>query len=408
MRNWVVFLGGGNVQRKSIEIAREMGLRVVVVDRNPRAVGLRLADLALNASAVDVQAIYNFLAAHSVQPKVFFGNNDFAISARTILSEAFGLHDVRPTTALRILNKLQFRQDLVTAGLEDNPTLMLTDPGVKNLGFPAVIKPLTGGGSQGVRVIQSFEELPDPLSLDEPYVVEKRLVGYEVGLNGFVDYERRFYLAGGVLRFFGDDHLVPLGTTTSFDEAMLPELEQAYAQFNRICRMYDLIGPAKADFLIEHNSVPHALEVSPRFHGEVDSTRVIPRGQGLEPVREYFRYMTTGHWGGQMGLDDYVTRGVASGYCSVFASVPGYIEEIDVRQIQALPEVWDVQISRQPGDWVHVPPESTYDIVGYVYYGHEGTVDKAIFRALHERYNNLCRVRSCQQKGQASGYVSLS
>jgi len=396
MKDWIVFLGGGEVQRRSIEIAQTMGLQTVVIDRNPKAVGLQMADLALNASAVDVQAIYNFLVAHSVHPRGFFGNNDFAISARAILSEAFGLHDVGPGTVPRILNKLQFRRDLVTAGLEDNPTLLLTDPGVSDIGFPVVIKPLTGGGSQGVRVIQSSRELPDPYSLDEPYVVEKKLVGYEVGLNGFIDYEHRFYLAGGVRRFFEDEHLVPLGTTTSFDETVAPELTQAYAQFKRICQMYDLVGPVKADFLIDQNGVPHALEMSPRFHGEVDSTRVIPWGQGFEPVLEYFRYMTTGHWSGQLGLGNYVTCGVAAGYCSMFANETGCIEDIDMSQIEALPEVRGVRIARKPGDWVNTPPESTYDIVGYVYYNYEGTVDESKFRALRARYNKLCQVKITQ------------
>lgn len=392
MRDWVVFLGGGAVQSRSIETAREMGLGIVVVDRNPRAVGLRLAHLALNASAVDVQVIYNFLVAHHVRPKAFFGNNDFAIPARAILSDAYALHDVRPGTALWVLNKLRFRQDLVRAGLEDSPTMLLTDPGVSHMVFPAVLKPLTGGGSRGVRVIQSFQELPDPTALDGPYVVEKRLFGYEVGLNGFIDHERRFHLAGGERRFFGDDHQVPLGASTPFDETALPEIAQAYAQFKRICQMYELVGPVKADFLIDQNGVPHALEVSPRFHGEVGSTRVISRGQGFDPVRECLRYMTAGQWAGQLSLDDYVAQDVAAGYCSVFASAPGYVQEIDVRQVEALPEVHDVLISREPGDWVDAPPHSTHDIVCYVYYDYDGVVHEPTFRALHTRYNNLCRV----------------
>ncbi len=398
MKDWIVFLGGGQIQKRSIEIAQEVNLGVVVVDQNPHATGLQMTDLVLNASAVDVQEIYNFLTAHRIEPKAFFGNNDFVIPARTILSDAFGLLDVQPGTALNVLNKLAFRKVCYNFDTVSNPTLLLTDPDVKDIEFPVVIKPLTGGGSRGVRVVQRFEDLPDPARLDEPYVVEKQLVGYEMGLNGFIDEERNFHLAGGVRRFFSDEHPVPLGDTTSFNNPY--HLEKAYKQFERICHPYGLVGPVKADVLVDQKGVPHILEVSPRFHGEIDTAKVIPWGQGINPIQEYFRYMTTGEWGGQITLEDYITRNEDGrlskckgvGHCSVFAKESGYIESIDVSQAENHFTVLGVQVARQIGDWVNSPPKSTHDIVCYVYYECRTSIDKNYFPYTHSDYNNLCQI----------------
>ncbi len=397
MKDWIIFLGGGQIQQRSIEIAQEMDLGTVVVDQNPKAIGLQMADLALNASAVDVQTIYNFLTAHSIEPKAFFGNNDFVIPARTILSAAFGLHDVHPGTALCVLNKMEFRKACYDSGFADSSTLLLTDPGVKdNIEFPAVIKPLTGGGSQGVRVIEKFDDLPDPTSLDEPYIIEKRLVGYEMGLNGFIDAdvdgESDFYLAGGVRRFFSAKHTVPLGDTTSFNNPY--HLEKAYEQFERICRLYDLVGSVKADILVDQAGMVHILEVSPRFHGEIDTAKVIPWGLGINPIKEYFRYMTTGEWGGEITLEDYVSRPMGTGFCSVFAKESGYIEKIDVSQVEKSGDfaILDVQVARQVGDWVNNPPKSTHDIVCYIYYDHEVPASESFFHGIHRYFNNRCQI----------------
>ena len=53
----VLFVGAGRHQRRAIRRARELGLRVVGVDRNPDALGLREADVAETVDFQDVAGV---------------------------------------------------------------------------------------------------------------------------------------------------------------------------------------------------------------------------------------------------------------------------------------------------------------------------------------------------------------
>jgi len=140
--------------------------------------------------------------------------------------------------------------------------------------------------------------------------------------------------------------------------------------------------------------MPHILEVSPRFHGEINTTKVIPWGMFIEPVKEYFRYMTTGEWGGKLALKDYVRHPMGTGCCSIFAKESGRIKNIDVSQIENNYDfaILDIQTARQLGDWVNSPPQSTHDIVCYVYYDHEEPMSEKVFHSIHTHYNDLCQI----------------
>ena len=53
----VLFVGAGRHQRRAILRAKQLGLRVVAVDRNPEAAGLQHADEAEVVDFVDVEGV---------------------------------------------------------------------------------------------------------------------------------------------------------------------------------------------------------------------------------------------------------------------------------------------------------------------------------------------------------------
>ena len=60
----VLFVGAGRHQRRAILRARELGLRVVAVDRNPEAAGLAEADTAEVVDFVDIDAVVDVARRH--------------------------------------------------------------------------------------------------------------------------------------------------------------------------------------------------------------------------------------------------------------------------------------------------------------------------------------------------------
>src|SRR5438067_3020897 len=62
----VLMVGAGRHQRRAIERARELGLRVVAVDRNPDAPGLAAADEGDVVDFTDVDAVVEAGRRHGV------------------------------------------------------------------------------------------------------------------------------------------------------------------------------------------------------------------------------------------------------------------------------------------------------------------------------------------------------
>ena len=62
----VLFVGAGRHQRRAILRAKELGLRVVAVDRNPDAPGLQAADVGEAVDFTDVAAVTEVARRHGV------------------------------------------------------------------------------------------------------------------------------------------------------------------------------------------------------------------------------------------------------------------------------------------------------------------------------------------------------
>ena len=57
MQKTILFVGAGRHQRRAILRAKELGLRVVGIDRNPDALGLEAADIAKVVDFSDPSAV---------------------------------------------------------------------------------------------------------------------------------------------------------------------------------------------------------------------------------------------------------------------------------------------------------------------------------------------------------------
>ena len=66
MNGTVLFVGAGRHQRRAIRRARELGLRVVAVDRNAEAPGLGEADVGEVVNFTNVEAVTEVGRRHDV------------------------------------------------------------------------------------------------------------------------------------------------------------------------------------------------------------------------------------------------------------------------------------------------------------------------------------------------------
>ena len=159
----VLFVGAGRHQRRAILRARELGLRVVAVDRNPDALGLREADVAEPVDFTNVDAVTEVGRRHGVDG-VLTVSADRAVPVVAEVAERLGLPGIGTETAHRLTHKIAMRRALADAGVPQPRFAAARDHASaraagETVGFPAVLKPADSGGQRGVFRLDSADDL---------------------------------------------------------------------------------------------------------------------------------------------------------------------------------------------------------------------------------------------------------
>jgi biotin carboxylase len=190
----VLFIGAGRHQHRAIQRAKELGLRVVAVDRNPDAPGLAEADVAEVVDFTDVEAVVEVGRRNAVDG-VLTISADRAVPVVAAVAEALGLPGIGTETAHVMTNKIAMRRLLAELGVPQPRfaaarTLHEARAAAATVRFPAVLKPADSGGQRGVFRLESMDDLDAHLhaALAESAGGETILESYHDGLelNGLV------------------------------------------------------------------------------------------------------------------------------------------------------------------------------------------------------------------------------
>jgi biotin carboxylase len=159
----VLFVGAGRHQRRAILRAKELGLRVAAVDRNPDALGLQEADIARVVDFADVQAVLKATAKLRIDG-VLTVSADRAVPVVAAVAEARGLPGIGTETAHLMTHKIAMRRRLADAGVPQPRFAALRSwserlRAVDEVGFPAVLKPADSGGQRGVFRVESLDDV---------------------------------------------------------------------------------------------------------------------------------------------------------------------------------------------------------------------------------------------------------
>jgi biotin carboxylase len=190
----VLFVGAGRHQRRALERVRELGARVVAVDRNPDAPGLRIADAGEVVDFGNVEAVAEVGRRHRVSGVMTFAA-DRAVPVVAGVAEASGLPGIGTHTAHLMTNKIAMRRRLADAGVPQPRFAAVRHvrevrAAAEAVGFPAVLKPADSAGQRGLFLVQSVDDIERHLhaalaqSTDEEAILESYHPGQEV--NGLL------------------------------------------------------------------------------------------------------------------------------------------------------------------------------------------------------------------------------
>ena len=206
MARTVLFVGAGRHQRRAIERAQELGLRVVGVDRNPDALGLQAADVAEVVDFSDVAAVEQVAQSHKVDGALTV-SADRAVPVVAAVTERLGLPSIGTGVAHLMTNKIAMRRRLAEAGVAQPRFAALRSvheagAALRHVGLPAVLKPADSGGQRGIFLIESEDDLLAHLhvALSESQTGEAIVEAFHEGLE----------LNGLVLARGGESHVLTL------------------------------------------------------------------------------------------------------------------------------------------------------------------------------------------------------
>jgi biotin carboxylase len=159
----VLFVGAGRHQRRAILQAKERGLRVAAVDRNPDAPGLKEADIAKVVDFSDTEAVLKATARLKFDG-VLTVSADRAVPVVAAVAEARGLPGIGVETAHLMTHKVAMRRRFADAGVPQPRfaavrTISETRRAADEVGFPAVLKPADSGGQRGVFRVESLDDI---------------------------------------------------------------------------------------------------------------------------------------------------------------------------------------------------------------------------------------------------------
>jgi biotin carboxylase len=159
----VLMIGAGRHQRRAIERARELGLRVVAVDRNAEAPGLAAADEGEVVDFTNVGEVIDAGRRHDVDGALTV-SADRAVPVVAAVAEALDLPGIGVETAHLMTHKVAMRRRFAERGVPQPAFAALRrlserHAALETTGLPAVLKPADSGGQRGVFRLESMDDL---------------------------------------------------------------------------------------------------------------------------------------------------------------------------------------------------------------------------------------------------------
>jgi biotin carboxylase len=272
---------------------RELGARVVAVDRQADARGLRVADEAEVVDFSDAASVVDVGRRHGVNG-VLTVASERAVPVVAAVSERLGLPGIASDTAQVMTHKVAMRRRLAEHGVPQPIFRAVSTPGearagAKALGFPAVIKPVDSSGQRGVFRLGSFDDLEAHLpaalgaSTRREAILERYHEGAEVTTLLVANRgEVRLITASDRVRPKGIGFGVALAHVypSTFRVDVLEEVERVAVAAVNALGMRD--GIAHSQLLVARDGV-RVIEVAARIPGgQMDE---IPRiGRGIDLV----------------------------------------------------------------------------------------------------------------------------
>ena len=174
----IIVMGASRYNIMSIQALRKAGFFVIGADKNPNAPAFPYCDVAAAVDIVDAKAITEL--AREYQVDGILPTNEYAVPSASVATTELGLPGITPEMAVLFTMKEEMRKAWDKAGVPcpQFETAVTKDDfrrAVDRIGFPCILKPAygLGGGSRGIIVVRSREEMDDAIAFSQSFYPDK-------------------------------------------------------------------------------------------------------------------------------------------------------------------------------------------------------------------------------------------
>ncbi|MEA4968196.1 MAG: ATP-grasp domain-containing protein [Bacteroidaceae bacterium] len=297
MNKTILVVGAGFGQLPAIKTAKDMGLTVVVVDKNPNAIGMPLANYAYPVDIIDFNGVLAIAKKHKIDGIVTM-QSDLPVPTIGFVNDKLGLHGISFQTANACSNKIKTRKLLKEKGcsqpafeiVKDLPEIL---EAVQSIGFPCIIKAPDSSGSRGVTKVNSIRDVENAFNEAFKYtkkdeiIVEEYIDGLELGAQAFsIDGKCKSVLLHSDI-LSNPPYMIPIGHSFPFE--LLGEVKEQEA-INDIKEAVEALGvsqgPTNVDLIFDlQEKKVKIIEIGARI-GATCLPELVKYYSGIDWVRQ--------------------------------------------------------------------------------------------------------------------------
>lgn len=364
----LLIIGASHLQLPAIQKAKDMGLYVGVVDFNPEAVGIPVADEYFNISTIDEEGVYQ-AAKEFKADGIMTLATDMPMRSVAYAAVKLGLVGISYDTAIKATDKGEMIKAFEAANVEHPWYYILSslddlETIGNNITFPCISKPVDNAGSRGVMLIHSRDELNQAVKYSSlngrngGVIIEEYLQGSEVSVeamavNGTVNIlQVTDKLTTGAPHFVEMGHSQPSQLGKENVEA-IKDLAVRAVKAVGISN-----GPAHVEIMLTAKG-PKMIELGARMGGDCITTHLVPLSTGIDMIKATIDICL----GNIPDIEQKFNKGSAIRYFNISCGKILNISGVD--NATKLNGVYQISLYKQIGDEIKTIDSST-DRVGFV------------------------------------------
>jgi len=296
----VMILGASRYYIHSIIKAKEMGLKVLVIDKNPNAEGFKYADYH---EVVDITDIENSIeVAKKYQIAGVVALNDFGVLTQSAIANELNLVGITPEVAKYVTNKALMRKiwqkkSVPSPKFRIVKTLEEAYEAIEELNtFPLVVKPADsrGGGCRGVRIIRNKNEIEEAVKFAQSFYEDKTIL-IEEFING-IEHSLETITYNGETYILAISDKVKVPPPYRVDKSVIYPTKLSGEKLKRLCEIAKkavqalgiTVGAAHVELCTTNNG-PKLFEVGARCGGGATPSIIVPFLTGIDMIKEVIR-----------------------------------------------------------------------------------------------------------------------